>query len=350
MKKLCPVCEDEIYKKSKQWSKQIYCSTKCRKVAHRRSKARKTREQQKRSNMLQNEEVLYLVRQCRRAGTVEILSGHTSDSFIETMKLIRNKPKADVHICHIAPVKGETSIGLFHCQNLFYGGSFQNRSLGNRQLGKEGLAIEKSKLSPKWAIAENHSTNDVLVKIEEYLGRILDEYIKNSPIRKSKRAQLAHKITKLSTKESIDKLLELSHRELLDKWLATSKAFIPRTTSTARESKYIVYVDELSRFISYNREDRAQLKSLKRTMIIGYRALERIDCSSTYNSEFKDKYKKTYKKYKNAHLEKASQWSKLKDLIYETAFRALQGETSSMKRKCRKIMNYIVFHESNALE
>lgn len=51
--------------------------------------------------MRQNDEVLYLVRARRRTGTFQILTGHTIDSFLETMALVRSRPKGKVALCHI---------------------------------------------------------------------------------------------------------------------------------------------------------------------------------------------------------------------------------------------------------
>jgi 2-polyprenyl-6-methoxyphenol hydroxylase-like FAD-dependent oxidoreductase len=92
MIKECCLCKSNIEKKSKQWVSQVYCSAKCRKVAHRKGKSSKNRIEQKRANLHQNDEVLYLIRQCKKAGTIQILDGHTLSSFIETMALIKNRP------------------------------------------------------------------------------------------------------------------------------------------------------------------------------------------------------------------------------------------------------------------
>ena len=140
MSKQCPACNTEVDKSSRQWTNKIYCSQECRKAAYRKKKSKFTRAQQRRSNMRQNEEVLRLVRECRRAGTVQVLTGHSLVSFIDTMRLVRERPKGDVRLCHIAPVKGKDSIGLFHCANLFYGGRYQNARFGNNYIAG-GLSI-----------------------------------------------------------------------------------------------------------------------------------------------------------------------------------------------------------------
>ncbi|MGR0171330.1 hypothetical protein [Pseudomonas aeruginosa] len=289
--------------------------------------------------MLQNDEVLYLVRQCRRAGTVQILSGHNSKSFIETMNLVREKPKADVNLCHIAPVKGKDSIGLFHAKNLFWGGSYQNKKLGNKQLGR-GLSIEIRSLKRRWNVSEELSTNDILLKIEDYLGDTISDYIRECPIRKSKKAQVARKIISAEPEESFENLMRLSYKRLLEKFKPLSKESSHRSNIAKHESKYIVYIDEITRFISYN-NDNTDLRRLRKTLLMGYIALERIERSKTYNKDFRPKYGAIARKYKHANLKNDDNWSTLKDLIYETSFRTLQGETVDIKKSCRIIKSYI---------
>lgn len=298
--------------------------------------------------MLQNEEVLYLVRQCKRAGTVQILSGHDSNSFIDTMRLVRNRPKAEVNLCHIAPVGGKKSIGLFHIKNLFWGGTYQNKKLGNKQLGK-GLSIQRSKLKPKWSVSKDTSTNDILIKIEEYLGDVVADYIRESPIRKSKKAQIAQKIIKIEPANNFQKLMELSYTELLNKWTSLSSRGFTIRLKPNDESKYIVYIDEVTRFMSYNPKNKDKLIKLRRVLFMGYIALEKISHTRTYNKDFIPKYWSFAKKYRRAQLRAHDDWSKVKDLIYETSFRALQGEEFDISSACKVIKAHMEFSKSNPL-
>jgi hypothetical protein len=132
--------------------------------------------------MRQNEEVLRLVRECRRAGTVQILAGHTFESFIETMKLVRGRPKGDVRLCHIAPVKGKNVIGLLHCKNLFYGGAYQNNRFGKKYMAG-GKLINHKDLKDKWKVDKEAPANEVLLEIEAFLGGI-PKYLEIASVRK----------------------------------------------------------------------------------------------------------------------------------------------------------------------
>ncbi|WP_444437357.1 hypothetical protein [Pseudomonas sp. A6] len=296
--------------------------------------------------MLQNDEVLYLVRQCRRAGTIQILSGHDSKSFIETMALIRNKPKANMHLCHIAPVSGQNSVGLLHAKNLFWGGAYQNQKLGNKHLGK-GLSISKSDLLERWRVSKTLPTNEILIKIEEYLDGIVKDYIKESPIRKSKKAQIAQKIIQLKPEKNLEDLIKLSYTKLLEEWEALSSTKLARHSAPQNESKYIYYIDEITRFISYNMTNGADLRRLRKALIFGYIALEKIGHSKTYNKDFKSRYGKLAEKFKHAKLRNDEDWSKFKDLIYDTSFRTLQGKRLNIKKIYKKIKEYITFTKSN---
>ncbi|HCE6814533.1 TPA: hypothetical protein N0H14_004570 [Pseudomonas aeruginosa] len=345
MNKYCPICETAIQQKSKQWKKQIYCSTKCRKVAHRKRLSKRSREEQKRANLLQNDEVLYLVRQCRRAGTVQILSGHDSKSFIETMALIRNRPKANMHLCHIEPVSGQNSVGLLHAKNLFWGGAYQNQRLGNKILGK-GLSIKRNKLLEHWKISKELPTNEILIKIEEYLGGIVADYINESPIRKSKKAQIAQKIIQLKPQKNLELLMKLSHTKLLEEWAKLNSATPPRHSPQKSESKYIYYIDELTRFISYKSKNSRDLRRLRKALIFGYIALERLGHSRTYNKDFKSKYGDIAQKFKHAKLRDDTDWSEFKDLIYNTSFMTLQGARLDIKKIYKEIKGYLNFSKS----
>ena len=295
--------------------------------------------------MLQNDEVLYLVRQCRRAGTVQILSGHDSKSFIETMALIRNRPEANMHLCHIAPVSGQNSVGLLHAKNLFWGGAYQNQRLGNKALGK-GLSIKRNKLLEQWKVSKELPTNEILIKIEDYLGEIVKDYINESPIRKSKKAQIAKKIIQLKPENNFESLMQLSHTKLLEKWLKLNSVTRPRHSPQKNESKYIFYIDEITRFISYNSNNNRDLRRLRKALIFGYIALERLGHSKTYNKDFKSKYGDLAKKFKHAKLRNDADWSEFKDLIYDTSFRTLQGERLDIKKIYKEIKEYLIFSKS----
>lgn len=345
MIKLCPVCNLEIKKLSKQWHNKIYCSQKCRKVSHRKKESRDKRALQRRANMRQNDEVMYLVRACQRAGSVQILSGHTLASFIETMSLVRNRPKGKVNLCHIAPVKGKNSTGLFHCENLFYGGEFQNKKFGKKYL-RGGLSISNEDLKSKWEVERDTPANDVLLLIEEFLGDIIPRYLEVAPVRKSKKFQLIEKILDLKPGANPEFLMRLSYNAL-NTQLGGLRHATANSFSITVESKYIAYMDGLSRFIDYGDKRKKLLCKLRKAMVIAYMALERVKESGTYNKYFYVKYEPLIDlKYAYVVMRDPSEWSVFKDFIYDTVFCVLQGEELNFGAFRKRMMSYLQFPRS----
>lgn len=345
MLKLCPICNSEIQKTSRQWSNKVYCSQKCRKVSHRKKESRNNRALQRRANMLQNDEVMYLVRACRRAGTVQVLSGHTLSSFIETMSLVRNRPKGKVNLCHIAPVKGNYSTGLFHCENLFYGGEFQNKKFGKRYLGG-GLSINNEDLKLKWKIKRDTPANDVLLLIEEFLGDIIPRYLEVAPVRKSKKYQLIEKILDLKPGATPENLMGLSYNALATK--LGDLCHVPANSfAVTAESKYIAYMDGLSRFIEYGGKRKNMLCKLGKAMVVAYMALERVEDSGTDNKYFYVKYEPLIDmEYAFVVMKDPRKWSDFKDLIYDTVFTVLQGGELNFGGFNKRMMSYLQFPQS----
>lgn len=342
MTKPCKECKTPILENSKQWKNKKYCSTSCRKIASRKKLTVEARIKQGKSLLVQVPHIIYLIKECRRAGTVQILSNHNLESFTITMDFIKNKPKGDIEICHIAPVQaqGKNSIGLLHYENLFYGGSYQNRNFGNNYLSG-GLKIKRSHLVEKWAVVDDMDNNTILKKVELFLGDTVKSYIEINHLRKSKKRRPIEEILRIDperdtaflfsqNKKYLDNLLlELGQRRIFE-------------NSSSNESKYIIYVDELTRFISYGGKRARTLRKLRTLIIAGYVALEKVKTSKTYNAMFYERYGSLIKpKYTHASLKKPREWSEFKDLIYKTAFTALQGGHVDIKTFKREFLLHL---------
>lgn len=342
MNKQCLECKRLIESGSKQDKNKIYCSKICNKYFNRKKAALKKRAAKRKSNLRLNREFLYLVDQCKRANTVQILHGHSLESFIETMGLVINKPKGDIELCHIYPVKGKEYIGLFHCKNLFYGGAHQNRKLGNKYVAG-GLAISKNDLDPKWSIPKGMKSDDVLVLIEKYLGDVLLKYLEMRPVRKSRKLSIVNKIMGIESSLDFDMLMGRSLKALTEQWANITRTR-PYILSPSKESKYLAYMDSITRFIKYDKKNRKMLRSIRSTMVIGYMALERAKQSDTYNKLFYCKYEQLIRnKYGQAMLKQSESWSFFKDLIYDTAFDVLHGAAVDAKNFRRLVKSYLKF-------
>ncbi|MBS9723815.1 hypothetical protein [Stutzerimonas stutzeri] len=324
MTKLCKECKTPIIERTRQWKNKKYCSVNCRKIASRRKLAAEARLRQGKSMLVQVPHILYLVKECRRAGTIQILSNHSLESFTKTMDFIKNKPRGDIEICHIAPARGKNSRGLLHYKNLFYGGSYQNRNFGSNYLSG-GLEIKRSHLMKKWAVDESMDNNTILRKVEAFLSDVIKSYIEINRLQKSKKRSRIEVILKIDPDRDINHLF-CQNRKYLDDLLLELSPNRTLDCGSGCESKYIIYVDELTRFISYGGERARTLRKFRTLMVAGYVALEKLKASKTYNEVFYERYGSLIKpKYTHATLKNPEKWSEFKDFIYEAAFIALQG-------------------------
>ncbi len=340
MTKLCKECREPIFKRSKQYENKKYCSVNCRKIASRRKLAAEARIRKGKSLLVQVPHIIYLIKECRRAETVQILSNHNLESFTKTMDFIKNKPKGDIEICHIAPARGKNSRGLLHYKNLFYGGSYQNRNFGSNYLSG-GLKIKHSHLMKRWAVDESMDNNTILKKVEAFLGDIIKSYIKISRLQKSKKRPRVEAILKIDPDGDIGHLYCQSRKYLDDLLLALSQN-ITLGCCSGSQSKYIIYVDELTRFISYGGKRARALRKLRTLMVAGYVALEKIKESQTYNEVFYERYGSLIKpKYTHAALKNPGKWSSFKDFIYEVVFKALQGGEVDIKSFRKEFKLYL---------
>lgn len=344
MSKLCLECKKEVPNKSKQYPNQEYCHANCKNAAYRKRKSKETILEKRRLNLIQNDEFLYLIKQCKRAKTIQILTGHTLKSFTKTMVLIKNKEKGDVKRCHKAPVKGPGFTGLLHYKNIFYGGTHQNELFGNNYLSG-GKYIKNKNLLERWRVNDEMSNKEILAKVEEFLGDIVEKYIRNNSICKSKKARTVEKI--MEANPSADKEF-LIHQST--KYINDELHHLQRTCSFSKtygiESKYMAYMNELTRFMSYHGERKALLRSLRKLMVMGYMALERVSGSETYNKYFYCKYELLIdQKYSQAMLKNPGDWPVFKDLIYDAVFKVLQGGDLNVKKFRKKVMFFLFFPE-----
>ena len=245
-------------------------------------------------------------------------------------------------MCHIHPVKGKGSIGLFHCRNLFYGGKYQNSQFGKKYLGG-GLSISNKKLKSQWAVEKDTPANDVLILIEKFLGDVIPQYLELAPVRKSKKYQLVEKILTLEPGADAEHLMAYGYKNLQERlnMLCHSKS---ASIQTSTESKYITYMDELTRFIGYGGDRVKMLRQVRRVLVIAYMALERQPESHTFNKYFYVKYEPLIQlKYGQARLRAPKKWSQFKDSVYNTVFSVLQGASLDTKAFKKELLSYLVF-------
>lgn len=257
-KKVCTVCSTE-YTASQISSK--FCSESC-KTADKLSKqkARRLKIASKRMEKLAvSEEWLWVARECKRAGTVEILHSHTAES-LETLFALRNykyrcygwdseRGVSKFDLCHIQPVSGESTIGLLHPLNLFVGSSLPNKVHGTLSYSGVGLSIRRLDLQSKWLVDKKDSDKKVLGKVQRYLGPVLREYAVNNPIRTSQRFGLAKWVYRNDPQQrfSLSDLEKKSMTELRKLRAEIEEREVYKLDLTAKRS-LLVYFDECCRF------------------------------------------------------------------------------------------------------
>ncbi|MBK3468989.1 hypothetical protein [Pseudomonas sp. MF6776] len=257
--KFCEYCRKLIERGSPQYYKKRFCNESHKQMAHRKKKDLNPRQQNRLNvrlkNLSVNKEWLYISQQCKRAGSVQIMSHHTVASLKQLIGIICNKPKTrndrNMDICHVYPVKGSDRIGLLHPLNLVYGESDQNKKNGTKIFQSAGYSIDRVELKNKWRVTEKMKDKTILRLLEKFLGNVIVEYAKKYPVKISGRVKLIDKIIKLDktgqyTRDNLSALesigLSSVHAELHGVILS-GFYFLPKKN----RSRVLIYLEELSR-------------------------------------------------------------------------------------------------------
>lgn len=326
--KVCQHCSKDFI--TSQYTAK-YCTTICR----TRSRNTKTA-----SNRIQNlpvsDEWLWVARECRRAGTVEILQGV---DLVELFSIHRRRYKcygwnaekgtSKFHLCHISPAQGAETVGLLHHLNLFIGSSFANQVHGKKEAIGAGLSVPRASLKSKWLITKSLTDKTILQKVKAYLGSTLVEYANFNAIGKSQRFSIAKKIKenhpscelKLSELEKMGlQALRTLRAQLEDKELYT--------VSLTPKRSLVVYLEELERFALQTTD---QSKSEEYAFMANA-----VRCVITWLADqhgqdgFYDVGGPVYgAEFKATALKSGVSGGKLRDFISFQAFQLLQGATLS---------------------
>jgi hypothetical protein len=217
----------------------LYCSDTCRKLQF---KAQKRAESRKKTSARIGQKLIklsgsafgrYLVREIKRAGTVQILQGHTFESLVELVDL-RLKCTAyggyedgeslgTYELSHIYPagnIKAKR-IGLLHPSNLTITPKAFNRKHATKipASGYQGCSIAIEDIQPEWSIKAGDESVEILKLTRKYIGEDFDKWLKKHLISYTQK-QVLVKVLKEADLPT-DMLLQLSLREL--KELATEE-------------------------------------------------------------------------------------------------------------------------------
>lgn len=210
--KQCRHCNKEFYGRANKF----YCSDRCATVArvarHRKKKSEsQVRKYVKKADrFLQTGFALYLLKELKRAGTVQILEGHTADTLHELNRLKRQcskysgysegKPTGSYHLSHVWPVRPSNSkLGLLHPQNIVIATKEFNLRHGAKQPSRlnVGLYLPTAALLEKHKLRQHDTAEKVFKKVEKLLGREWKSFIATLTIQQTQEQQLRAKLKKL---------------------------------------------------------------------------------------------------------------------------------------------------------
>ncbi|WP_145006044.1 hypothetical protein [Pseudomonas oryzihabitans] len=224
---------------------QRFCNSTCKSTFTKRenkSNRQKATIQRRKDKLPHSGFGNYLLREVRRAGTVQVLSGLTSVEEIESLQSLRSsctlangfdngKIRKDYELSHIAPVSSKGSLGLLCAKNLVITTRTYNRQRGKSYSGG-GAFILRSELLTKWQINEKHNDAQVYAKIEKFLGSVLDDYLALHAPNYTVRMQL---INRLAKKEIESR--NLTNKQEIERQTAAIKNILQYFTTSELEEK-----------------------------------------------------------------------------------------------------------------
>jgi hypothetical protein len=283
----------------------IYCSDTCRKLkfkAKRASEAKKklSRRLEKKLGILSASAFgKFLIREIRRAETVQILHGQTAASLADLVSLKRRCTSAAgfkdgeslgaYELSHIYPVGNSKSkhIGLLSPKNLTIAPKEFNRKHSTKlpSCGYLGESIPRSTLNPQWGIQDNSSSQEILALARKFVGADFDNWLKKHNITLTQKQGLIRSLKKAGYYE--ERLRDLNLKELQAIANDEDVGYFHMTASPAEIN--MVLMDELKRL------------KIGSPLLTALEYLEHEEWDSFYNSKFKfigsDSERKVLKEY-----------------------------------------------------
>ena len=190
----CPQCKKRFRTTSRT---KKFCNTLC---------SRNSRNEARRVTYLFNATnspfLQELARQAVRARTLQIYKDFSQeqlealyDVYAASQKmngygLRKEYGEAQFEISHIAPVRGNASVGLFRADNLVIAPMALNRAHGTKHFGG-GASLPAADLSPRFALEKDANHADVIQRIIKLIGeKVVMAVVKSKKIQPSKRQAL----------------------------------------------------------------------------------------------------------------------------------------------------------------
>lgn len=208
----------------------IHCSDTCRKLRNKAKNKVFSDQKRKRrlAGKLQKLAVStfgrYLIREIKRAKTVQILTGQSTEALKDLVSLRRRctaasgyeegEPLGTYELSHIWPVKSSNSLGLLCAENLVIAPKTFNRQHAQKfpVHALVGKAIPYAALSDKWKVGEDMDSLKVLKLARSFMGEEFDKWLASFLISNSQRDQLIKNLVKAGLPKR--RLQELKLRQL----------------------------------------------------------------------------------------------------------------------------------------
>jgi hypothetical protein len=190
----------------------FYCSDTCRKLAFKAKNRSKTQAKTNKKLSVKLQKLansafgIYLIKELRRAKTVEILQGHTSETLTALVQLRRRCTAIGGYedgdslgyyeLSHIYPVSGKDRIGLLSLSNLAITPKTFNRKHGTKLpiKGYVGSSIPKALLLSQWKLDGSLDSLEVLKLARKYLGEEFDTWLKKHLINQTQKGAILKKL------------------------------------------------------------------------------------------------------------------------------------------------------------
>ena len=241
----------------------FYCSSACRKLEF---KAKKRAENKKKTSkrIAKKLEKLtgssfgrFLVREARRAGTVQILRGHTASTLTELVALKRKCTAASGYengeslgvyeLSHIYPVRSSNAsrVGLLNTKNLTIAPKEFNRRHATTVpvTGYCGESINKQDIQSKWDVFNGDDAPKIIALARKFIGEEFDVWLNKHVITSTQRQALVRTLEKAGF--SVKKLEGLSLEQLKAMAEDEDVAYFHITQNPSEV--HLILIDELKR-------------------------------------------------------------------------------------------------------
>lgn len=246
-------------------SKALFCSPECQVKA--KSTKGKTATAHRRTEMQKaygNAFFSMIARECQRAGTVQIMQGHTLESLTSLYSVWKRLHRINGNssngvkykLGHICPVKGVTKAGVLAADNVVIQPAEHNRKHGASHFGL-GRWIEHNALLPEWAVGETSKKEAVINKLAKLLGKAtIESFVKLHKLKTTRKIQLLDKLSGMAGHEFSPSQLEKMSTQALEALKCSIDGTKERKAGTFKEDSFVwtpdlVLRDELARLSRY---------------------------------------------------------------------------------------------------